>query len=111
MRCSPSPLVGEGAELGSALARQSEAGEGFFSIARDPSPGSRLRRSPPSPTRGEGKIVQAAPLSPIQRDGQNTKKPPPVLPDESSLPRKNIVLSEIRNACIFPVVPPRQEGR
>jgi len=49
----PSPLAGEGAEP-----RSGEAGEGFAREARlttnHPSPGSDLRSSPPSPTRGEG---------------------------------------------------------
>ena len=48
-------------------------------------------------------------LSPQRHDGQNTKSPPPVLPDESSPSRKNIPVSEIRNSFI--VLPPRLDTR
>jgi hypothetical protein len=37
--------------------------------------------------------VGGAGLLPQRHEG-NTKNPPPVLPDESSAPRKNILLSE-----------------
>jgi len=43
----PSPLVGEGGRE-----RSERPGEGAF--LKPPSPASRLRRSAPSPTRGEG---------------------------------------------------------
>ena len=45
------------------------------------------------------------------RNGQRNENPPPVLPDESSSPRKNISLSEIRNACFTALTSPQHEGR
>src|ERR1700686_2583413 len=51
----PSPLVGEGGALWSALALLSAPDEGSLSAETDPSPVASLREAPPSPTRGEGK--------------------------------------------------------
>lgn len=58
----PSPLAGESAERGTR-----EAGEGTFGLRADksefgstPHPAPRLRSSPPSPARGEGKADFAA---------------------------------------------------
>ena len=47
--------------------------------------------------RGRGCRVFVASTVSSQPDGQHSKKPPPVLPDESSVPRKNICLSDIQN--------------
>jgi hypothetical protein len=44
-------------------------------------------------------------------DGQNSKIPPPVLPDESSASRKNISLSERQNLWFNEAIPPGHEGR
>ncbi len=62
----PSPLAGEGAERGSAIALPGEAGEGepqALSV-EPPSPDATLRVAPPSPTRGEGKESASPPPPP-----------------------------------------------
>src|SRR5581483_8052151 len=81
---------------GCRAAEGCEAGEGSFVRRHTPHPAQNSLRSflATLSRKGRGYSEPAAPLLPIQHDRQNTKTPPPVLPDESSAPRKNIYLSE-----------------
>jgi len=53
---------------------------------------------------------QLAALAVFLHDGQRLEKPPPVLPDESSLFRKNILVSENRKSWSKVHVPRYPEG-